>query len=57
MMLNSVYIVNIDKNVNLSASKVISSPEIYLPIIGFFVILVVSFVIKKFFFKPNDEKK
>ena len=47
----------IDKNVNLSAFKVISSPEIYLPIIGFFVILVVSFVIKKFFFKPNDEKK
>ena len=47
----------IDKNVNLSAFKVISSPEIYLPIIGFFVILVVSFIIKKFFFKPNDEKK
>ena len=47
----------IDKNVNLSASKVISSPEIYLPIIGFFIILAVSFVIKKFFFKPNNEKK
>jgi len=41
----------IDKNEDLSIISVISSPEIYLPIIGFFAILVVAFFIKKIYFK------
>ena len=41
----------IDKNETLSIFRVISSPEIYLPIIGFFIILVIAFLIKKFYFK------
>ena len=41
----------IDKNAQLSFLPVIQSPEIYLPIIGFFIILVITFLIKKFFFK------
>ena len=41
----------IDKNENLSLISVISSPEIYLPIIGFFIILIIAFIIKKFYFK------
>ena len=41
----------IDKNEELSIFSVISSPEIYLPIIGFFIILIAAFIIKKFYFK------
>ena len=41
----------IDENTELSILKVVSSPDIYLPIIGFFVILVSAFVLKKIFFK------
>ena len=41
----------IDKNVELSFSSVLFSPEIYLPLIGFFAILVIAFLIKKFYFK------
>ena len=41
----------IDKNENLSLLSVISSPEIYLPIIGFFIILIIAFFIKKIYFK------
>ena len=41
----------IDKNETLSIFRVINSPEIYLPIIGFFIILVIAFLIKKFYFK------
>ena len=41
----------IDKNENLSLLSVISSPEIYLPIIGFFIILIMAFFIKKIYFK------
>jgi len=41
----------IDKNENLSIFNVILSPEIYLPIIGFFVILGMAYLIKKFYFK------
>ena len=41
----------IDKNENLSLISVISSPEIYLPIIGFFIILIIAFFIKKIYFK------
>ena len=41
----------IDKNENLSLVSVIGSPEIYLPIIGFFIILIIAFSIKRFYFK------
>ena len=41
----------IDKNESLSIFRVINSPEIYLPIIGLFIILVIAFLIKKFYFK------
>ena len=41
----------IDKNEKLSLISVISSPEIYLPIIGFFIILIIAFSIKRFYFK------
>lgn len=41
----------IDQNVELNFFAVLFSPEIYLPIIGFFIILIVAFIIKKFFFK------
>ena len=43
----------IDQNTELSIFNVISSPEIYLPIIGFFLILSISFFIKKIFFRQN----
>jgi len=41
----------IDKNEELSILSVVSSPEIYLPIIGFFAILGMAHLIKKFYFK------
>jgi len=41
----------IDQNAELSFIPVIQSPEIYLPITGFFIILFFAFFIKKFFFK------
>ena len=41
----------IDQNAELSFLPVIQSPEIYLPIIGFFIILIIAFTIKKFYFK------
>ena len=41
----------IDQNAELSFASAFLSPEIYLPIIGFSVILIVAFVIKKYFFK------
>ena len=41
----------IDQNAELSFLPVIQSPEIYLPIIGFFIILIVAFFIKRLFFK------
>ncbi len=41
----------IDKNSELSASTIITSPEIYIPIMAFFLILIIAFVIKKFYFK------
>ena len=41
----------IDKNEELSILSVISSPEIYLPITGFFAILGMAYLIKKFYFK------
>ena len=41
----------IDKNETLSFFGIISSPEIYLPIFGFFIVLIVALFIKKFYFK------
>ena len=41
----------IDDNVELSIYTVLFSPEIYIPIIAFFIILIIAFVIKKFYFK------
>ena len=41
----------IDQNVELSVSIVLFSPEIYIPIIAFFIILFIAFVIRKFCFK------
>tara|TARA_B100001123_G_C15145353_1_gene961301 strand:- start:19 stop:657 length:639 start_codon:yes stop_codon:yes gene_type:complete len=41
----------IDKNEELSIFKVINSPEIYLPVGGFFILLLSAFFIKKFYFK------
>ena len=41
----------IDKHVELSISTVLFAPEIYIPIIAFFIILIFAFVIKKFYFK------
>ena len=41
----------IDQNAKLSFMTAFLSPEIYLPIIGFAVILITAFVIKKYFFK------
>ena len=41
----------IDKNVQLSISTVLFSPEIYIPIIAFFMILIIAFFIKKIYFK------
>ena len=41
----------IDKNEKFDIFSVISSPDIYLPIIGFLIIILLGFLIKKFFFK------
>jgi len=41
----------IEQNAELSFLPVVKSPEIYLPIIGFFIIMVSAFFVKKFFFK------
>ena len=41
----------IEKNEKLSVINVISSPDIYLPIFGFFIILSIALLIKKFYFK------
>ena len=41
----------IDKNESLGIFNIISAPEIYLPILGFFIILILAYLIKKFYFK------
>ena len=42
---------NIDKYDTFNFSNIITSPEIYLPIIGFFILLFIAAIIKKFYFK------
>ena len=46
----------IDENTELTFIKVVSSPDIYIPLIGFFVILIIAFILKNIFFKVNNEK-
>ena len=41
----------IDQNVQLSISTVLFSPEIYIPIFAFFMILIIAFFIKRIYFK------
>ena len=41
----------IEKNSELSFSSVFYSPEIYMPIIGFFILLLATFLLKRIFFK------
>ena len=41
----------IEQNDEPSLSAIFSSPEIYLPIIGFAILLIIAFFIRKFFFK------
>jgi len=41
----------IDQNEKLSIFTVVSSPDIYLPIILFFLLLISAFIIKKIYFK------
>ena len=41
----------IDQNDSLNIFTIISSPEIYLPILGFFIILIAAVMIKKYYFK------
>ena len=43
----------IDTNENLSFFKIISSPDIYLPILGFVLMVLIGLIIKKLFFKKN----
>ena len=44
----------IDENAQLDIMKVATSPDIYLPVIGFFIILILAFILKKIFFKKNS---
>ena len=41
----------IDQNVTLGVTDVIFSPEIYIPIVCFFILLLIGFVIKNIYFK------
>ena len=43
----------IETNEELSLLNVILSPDIYLPILGFILMLLVGLVIKKLFFKKK----
>ena len=41
----------INKNITLSFLSILSLPEIYLPIVGLTIILIITFFVKKFYFK------
>ena len=41
----------IDQNVELNIFTVLFSPEIYIPIIAFILLLIIAFMIKKFYFQ------
>ena len=38
----------IDQNSEISISSVLFSPDIYFPLVGFFIILIIAFIIKMF---------
>jgi len=40
-----------DQNKKLSAVNVLFSPDIYIPIVCFFILLIIGFVVKKLYFK------
>jgi len=44
----------IDKNEDLNIFHIINSPDIYLPIIGFVIILIIAFFAKRFYFSQNQ---
>ena len=41
----------IDQNAQISIAKVIFSPDIYVPIVCFFILLIIGFIFKKLYFK------
>jgi hypothetical protein len=41
----------IDNNASLSILTVLFSPEIYIPIVAFFIIFITALIIKKLYFK------
>ena len=41
----------IDQNEKLSLVTVLLSPEIYIPIVCFFILVLIGFVFKKFYFR------
>ena len=41
----------IDQNSELSILTVLLSPEIYIPLIAFFILLIIAFIVRKFYFK------
>ena len=41
----------IDQNATLSITTVLFSSEIYMPLIAFFIILIIAYIIKRFYFK------
>jgi len=41
----------IDQNVEIGVLTVLKSPDIYIPVIAFFLILIIAFVIKKLYFR------
>ena len=43
----------IEKNEQLSIFAVITSPDIYLPILGFLIVIILGFILKKFILKKN----
>ena len=43
----------IDTNENLSFLKIISSPDIYLPILAFVLMILIGFIVKKLFFNKK----
>tara|TARA_B110000196_G_C21052222_1_gene617966 strand:- start:198 stop:929 length:732 start_codon:yes stop_codon:yes gene_type:complete len=44
----------IDENEDLNIFHLINSPDIYLPIIGFVIILIIAFFAKRFYFSRNQ---
>ena len=43
----------IDKNEEISIFAVITSSDIYLPILAFLIVIVLAFIFRKFIFKKN----